>query len=115
MKRMSSPHPLDGLCVVETQIARQIVLDKYPGLLINFREIFLSEPRKHQLIEYLAIEHSGKFDENTLIPPRHAQCFYDVIPSSNIPEYHESVVDIEHETVVSTEVVDVQHHASLVL
>jgi primary-amine oxidase len=112
---MSPPHPLDALSVAETRIARQLVLDEYSGSLINFREIFLSEPRKAELIEFLAIEHSGNLDDQTRRPPRHAQCWYDVVPTGQAPSYREAIVDLEHQKVVSTEIVDTKQHASLAL
>ena len=110
---MSTAHPLDGLSISEIKIAREVILKFNPDVLINFREIFLAAPRK--LIEYLAIEHSGKLDANTPTPCRHAKCLYDVIPSSNIPEYHESTVDVGSSTVTETAVIDVKQHASLTL
>ena len=113
---MSAPHPLDGLSVSETQIARQVVLDLHSDALINFREIFLAEPRKQDLIEFLAIEHSGKkVDEETPRPPRLAKCLYDVILHNRSLEYTESTVDVEKKSSVETAIVDVKQHASLTL
>jgi primary-amine oxidase len=112
---MSALHPLDGLSVAETKIARQLILDEHSGSLINFREIFLSEPRKAELVRILDIEHSGKLDNHTPRPARHAKCFYDVIPSNQVPSYHESIVDLERKKVISTEIIDTQQHVSLTL
>jgi primary-amine oxidase len=112
---MSPSHPLDNLSVAEIGIARQLILEEHSGSLINFREIFLSEPRKAELIRFLAIEHEGKLDDYTQRPPRHAKCWYDVILTSQAPSYRETIVDLDHRTVVSTETVDTQHHASLTL
>jgi primary-amine oxidase len=86
-----------------------------PDVLINFREIFLAEPRKHELIRYLTIEHSGELDVNTSTPARHAKCLYDVILPSKATEYHESTVDISSRSVTETAVIDVKQHASLTL
>lgn len=109
------PHPLDGLSVVEIRTARQVILGLHPSALINFREIFLAEPRKHELIAFLDIEHAGKLNNSTSRPRRHARCQYDVVPQSKIPQYHESIVDIEKRSVYSTEVVDSAQHVSLTL
>jgi Cu2+-containing amine oxidase len=114
-RNMSPSHPLDGLSVNETKRARQLILEEHPDSLINFREIFLSEPRKAELVKFLAIEHSGKLDDRTPRPPRHAKCFYDVILPNQAPSYRETLVELEHSKVVSTEIIDTQQHASLTL
>lgn len=112
---ITKPHPLDALTVAETLTAREAVLSLHPDSLFNFREIFLAEPRKRELVPFLDLEHSGKLTASTPRPARHAKCQYDVVPASKIPQYHESTVDVETGKVVSTEIVDSSQHATLTL
>jgi primary-amine oxidase len=110
-----APHPLDSLDVNEINIARQVILDDYSSVVIDFREIFLQEPAKAELQKFLHLEHTGYLSPGTKRPARLATCQYDVVGTSKIPEFHEATVDISNETIVDREVVDVQHHASLTL
>jgi primary-amine oxidase len=112
---MSLPHPLDGLSLEEAKTVRQLVLDLHTGELLNFREIFLREPRKQELIEFLAAEHAGKVDANTPRPARQAMCFYDAIGSDKVPRYTESVIDLAGGKILATEVVDSKQHGALTL
>jgi primary-amine oxidase len=108
-------HPLDSLSVKETNIARDVIVSAYPDLLLDFREIFLREPPKDELKVFLAAEHEGRLSLTTPRPARLAKCHYDVIGSDGIPQYHESVVDVEKRKQASRVVVDKRHHASLTL
>ncbi|KAL2068426.1 hypothetical protein VTL71DRAFT_16524 [Oculimacula yallundae] len=108
-------HPLDPLTVDEITVARQIVLDGYPDKVIDFREIYLHEPAKAELQDFLLNEHNGKLDASTKRPERLATCQYDVIGNSKIPQFHESTVDLARKEIRDEQVVDVQHHASLTL
>jgi primary-amine oxidase len=108
-------HPLQPLSVAETNAARQLVLDKYPGFIIQFREIFLYEPPKSQLEPFLDAEHAGAINESTKLPDRLANCFYDVVGSSKIPEYHEAVADLKAKKLISKEIISTESHASLTM
>jgi primary-amine oxidase len=108
-------HPLAILSEAETNLARDVVKAAHPGTVIDFREIFLQEPPKKQVQEFLALEHAGRLSPTTLRPPRLALCQYDVIGADRIPEFHESVVDVASHTQVNHTVVGKQHHASLTL
>lgn len=110
-----APHPLDSLSVSEINIARQVILDDYSNVVVDFREIFLQEPIKEELQQFLHLEHTGCLSPSTKRPARLAKCQYDVVGASKIPEFHEATIDISNETIVHREVVDVQHHASLTL
>lgn len=112
---MAHPHPLDTLTIDEIKLARQLVLDDHPAALLRFREIFLHEPAKSELKLFLNLEHTGQLKPTSPRPARHAMCMYDVIGASRIPEYHESVVNLDKNTVFSQEHVDVKHHAPLTL
>lgn len=107
------PHPLTILSEQETNIARNVIVAAYPGKVIDFREIYLLEPPKAQLKEYLALEHSARLSPTSPRPPRLALCQYDVVGPDRVPEYHESVVDVESRRRVKHQVVGKPHHASL--
>jgi primary-amine oxidase len=108
-------HPLAILSEAETNLARDVVKAAHPNTVIDFREIFLQEPPKTQLVEFLALEHAGRLSPTTPRPPRLALCQYDVIGADRIPQFHESVVDVVSRTRVKHTVVGKQHHASLTL
>ena len=67
--------------------------------------------------QYLELEHAatpGQSQSSTRIP-RLAKLQYDVVGSDKIPEYHESVVDVETKQRVRHEVVGKEKQASLTL
>lgn len=108
-------HPLNILSIDETNLARDVVKSLHPGVVIDFREIFLQEPPKAQLVEFLAIEHAGRLSPTTPRPARLALCQYDVIGSDRVPQFHESVIDVITQSRVEHTVVGKEHHASLTL
>lgn len=108
-------HPLAILSEGETNLARDVVKATHPNTVIDFREIYLQEPPKAQLLEFLAVEHGGRLSPTTPRPPRLALCQYDVIGSDRIPQFHESVVDVVARSRIKHTVVGKQHHASLTL
>lgn len=108
-------HPLTPLSEHETNTARDVILASYPGKVIFFREIYLEEPAKEDLLPYLQLEHSGKLSPTSPRPKRLAKCQYDVVGSERVPEFHEAVVDVERKERVSFTVVGKQHQASLTL
>lgn len=108
-------HPLAILSEAETNLARDVVKNAHPNTVIDFREIFLQEPPKAQLLEFLAVEHAGRLSPTTPRPPRLALCQYDVIGADRIPQFHESLVDVVFRTRVKHTIVGKQHHASLTL
>lgn len=109
------PHPLRILSIDETNRAHDVVVKAHPGAVISFREIFLQEPAKTDLKKFLELEHSGRLSPTTPRPPRLAKVQYDVIGADRIPEYHESIVDVNRATRVKHEVIGKQHHAALTL
>jgi primary-amine oxidase len=112
-----APHPFQILDVHETRTARDVVLALHKDVVVEFREIYLQEPDKQAMKQYLALEHSptpGRSPASKR-PPRLAKCQYDVIGSNKIPESHESVVDIGLKKRVKHLVVGRQHQASLTL
>lgn len=114
-KHITMIHPLAILSEAETNLARDVVKAAHPDTVIDFREIFLQEPPKAQLLEFLALEHAGRLSPTTPRPPRLALCQYDVIGADRIPQFHESVVDVVSRSRVKHTVVGKEHHASLTL
>ena len=112
---MTQSHPLSILSIEETNLARDVVKAAHPNVVIDFREIFLQEPPKAQLQEFLALEHAGRLSPTTPRPPRLALCQYDVIGADRIPQFHESVIDVVSQSRVNHTVVGKEHHASLTL
>jgi primary-amine oxidase len=110
-------HPFKTLSVEETRIARDVVLSLHPKVVVDFREIFLQEPEKELMKQYLDLEHGAQPGQspNSKRPPRLAKCQYDVIGSDKIPEYQEAIVDVELRKRVRHEVVGKEKQASLTL
>jgi primary-amine oxidase len=77
----------------------------------------LQEPEKELMKQYLELEHAAQPGQSPTSkrPPRLAKCQYDIIGSDKIPEYHESVIDVELRKRVRHEVVGKEHQASLTL
>jgi primary-amine oxidase len=109
-----APHPLSSLSLDETHKARNVILKtEKPGAVIHFRSIYLQEPPKKDLARFLELEHSGELKEDSVRPARLAQCQYDVVQEDKRFHSHESIVDLEFEKVVKTELVHESHHAML--
>ncbi|KAF1940335.1 copper amine oxidase-like protein [Clathrospora elynae] len=110
-------HPFKTLNVEETQIARDVILSLHPDVVVDFREIYLQEPEKEAMKKYLESEHATSPGQSSDVkpPPRLAKCQYDVIGTDKIPEYHESVIDVEVQKRVRHEIVGKEKHASLTL
>jgi primary-amine oxidase len=110
-------HPFKILSVEETRIARDVVLSLHSDVVVDFREIFLQEPEKEKMKQYLELEHASRPGQSPTSkrPPRLAKCMYDVIGSDKIPEYNESVIDVELKKRVKHEVVGKESQASLTL
>ncbi|KAA8651109.1 hypothetical protein EYZ11_005314 [Aspergillus tanneri] len=110
-----APHPLAILTEEETNIARDVVVSCHPNTVIDFHEIYLLEPPKVQLSEFLALEHAGRLSPTTPRPARMALCQYRIIGSDKIPSYEEAVIDVENRKCVKHKVVAKPNHAALTL
>ncbi|PLN82053.1 putative copper amine oxidase [Aspergillus taichungensis] len=106
-----APHPLAILSEEEIDVARGVVIASHPETVIIFREIYLLEPPKAQLLEFLALEHAGQLTPTTPRPPRMALCQYDVVGSDQTPSYRESAVDVGSRKQVKHQVIGEPHHA----
>ncbi|KAG9237669.1 copper amine oxidase [Amylocarpus encephaloides] len=93
--RTSIPHPLDALSVSETNAASHAILHtRGSSVAINFRSIFLEEPPKKELSEYLELEHSSRLSSQTPKPTRLAKVQYDAVNWNKEHAYMESLVDV---------------------
>jgi primary-amine oxidase len=102
-----APHPFKNLSAEETRVARDTILSIHKDVLVNFREIFLQEPEKEVMKTFLEAEHTGRPGQSPTSkrPPRLAKVMYDVIGDDRIPEYNESIIDVEKKKRVRHEVV----------
>jgi len=108
------PHPLDQLTVTEVNLTREAILKARGNTVaVHFRSIFLEEPPKKQLSQFLELEHSGKVSLQTPRPARRATAQYDVVYGDKNHEYTESCVEIASGLEVEKRVVEKVHHASL--
>ncbi|KAH8703609.1 putative copper amine oxidase [Talaromyces proteolyticus] len=108
-------HPLKTLSEQEINIAKDVISASHPNVVIFFREIYLEEPAKAELIPYLELEHNGKLSPTTPRLQRLATCQYDVMGSDRVPEFHEAVVDVEKKQRIKHIVVGKEHHATLTM
>jgi Cu2+-containing amine oxidase len=115
LNRTQKPHPLAQLSVEEAHRARDVVLRLNDKAIIDFRTISLEEPAKAELSKFLEAEHNGTLTSSTPLPKRVARVTYDIIGNNKIPQYYESLVDIEESAEISRELVSTAHHASLTL
>ncbi|KAF6840314.1 copper amine oxidase [Colletotrichum plurivorum] len=109
------PHPLSALSLEETNRARDIVLAAHPGSVLDFRQNYLWEPPKADVVKFLELEHSGALTASSPRPARCAQVFYDVIGGSTKAQYYESVVDLGLGKIVDQKVIGSEHQASLTI
>lgn len=110
----AGPHPLDQLSVVETNAARQGVLEaRGDKVAVVFRSIALEEPPKAELTKFLELEHAGKLTAETVRPARLAKVQYDVVRGDRSHEYTESLIDVNSRKEVSQRVVDKTFQAGL--
>lgn len=109
----SLPHPLSALSSDETNQARDVVLAAHPGSVIDFRQSYLWEPPKAEVLKFLELEHSGTLTASSPRPARCAQVFYDVIGGKSKAQYTESIVDLGLGKVVDQKVIGSEHQASL--
>ena len=109
------PHPLSDLSILEINRAREAIISLHEGCVLDFRTIYLLEPPKLDVLPFLELEHAGKVTADTPRPARLAQAKYDVIGGSKVPEYHESVIDVQSGTRIKHEIISSEHHASLTM
>lgn len=94
MAPSTPPHPLAQLSPDEFLIARDAIVKVYGAeFSIFFKSISLSEPKRTDLVPFLAAEHDGTLSDNTKRPPRQALVEYDVI-SADSQQHTRSVVDL---------------------
>ncbi len=110
------PHPLDPLSITEIESARQALLKvRGANVAVRFRAIYLEEPPKKELAQFLDLEHSGKLAADTPRPARLAKVQYDVVRGDKKHEFTESWVDINSEKETRHRVVDAMHISPIIL
>ena len=87
-------HPFQQLDSSEVSIARQAVIDARKPSAILFRNIYAVEPRKNELVKFLAAEHAGTLSSDTPRPARQARVQYDEILEDRSHQYLESIIDV---------------------
>jgi primary-amine oxidase len=108
------PHPLDPLSVIESDSVRDTILrTRGQDSAIHFRSIFLEEPLKKELSQFLDLEAAGKITSQSPRPARIAKVQYDVIRSTKYHEYMESWIDVKLDTEVRHRLIDNMHQAAL--
>ena len=112
---MAYPHPLSALSSRETNLARDIVKEAHLGSTLYFRQSYLFEPPKKEVLKFLQLEHSGNLHTTSPRPDRCAQVFYDIIGGDQQVQYYESVVDLTQKTIVEQEVISPEHQSSLTM
>ncbi|KAK2750369.1 hypothetical protein FQN57_003849 [Myotisia sp. PD_48] len=105
----SLPHPLEQLNEAEVLSAREVIVGAWVGTVLQFRCIFLDEPAKSVLKEFLAAEHAGTLSNDTPRPPRLAMVQYDAIHSNRSYNYVESIVDLSLKQELKRQTFDSTH------
>lgn len=112
---MHAPHPLAPLTVEETNFARDLILAKTPGEVVQFRMIYTQEPEKSRLLPFLEREHTGALTSSSQRPPRLARVHYVSAGkhSDRRATEVEATVDLNQRAVISSEVLGRQFLAGL--
>ncbi|KAI0913146.1 copper amine oxidase [Ustulina deusta] len=87
------PHPLRPLTDDELLRARNAVVEKQggDGVVLFFRSIYLNEPKKDDLVQFLIAEHGGQ--SPTATPPRQVTVLFDQV-KDGVPRLNEAIVDV---------------------
>ncbi|TPX18108.1 uncharacterized protein E0L32_011832 [Thyridium curvatum] len=109
------PHPLSALSLDETNQARDVVRSLHNGCVLDFRQIFLLEPPKSEVVDFLELEHAGKVTSSTPWPARMAHVRYDVLEPGKAPAYHESDIDLRTSKRIKHEIVATKHQPGLTI
>ncbi|KAI2610481.1 copper amine oxidase 1 [Hypoxylon sp. NC1633] len=91
---LTIPHPLRPLSADELAKARDQVVKEHggDGAAFFFRSAGVDEPKKADLISFLAAEHEGR--EPEVVPPRQLKLLYDIIKDGKA-QLTETVVDVD--------------------
>lgn len=97
------PHPLQRLNDAEILKAKDILAKSHEsGEGLRFRFTYLEEPKREDLVKYLAAEHQDVTKTTATLPnlPRMVKFVYDVIKSPGDHTLADAVVDIDSGEVV---------------
>ncbi|KAI0173666.1 copper amine oxidase 1 [Hypoxylon sp. FL1284] len=97
------PHPLRPLSADELAKARALVVKAQggDGTTLFFRSAGIDEPKRTELVSFLAAEHEGRNPE--VVPARQVRLLYDVIKDGNA-QLTETVVDVDAGAIRGTNV-----------
>ncbi|KAF7547660.1 hypothetical protein G7046_g8932 [Stylonectria norvegica] len=99
------PHPLAQLSRDENLRARDIVVGLHPpDTSLFFRSIYLQEPKRAELVPFLAVEHAGNLPKAER-PARLASVHYDVI-TTHEHVYTHAVINVQEGKVVSNTIAE---------
>ncbi|KAI1635551.1 copper amine oxidase [Biscogniauxia mediterranea] len=101
MSPTQPPHPLRPLSNDELLSARNLVVEAHSGdgIALWFRSVHADEPKKSDLVQFLAAEHAG--ETPTTLPSRHVNLLYDVIKDGK-PQLTETIVDVDAGKILET-------------
>ncbi|KAI0873995.1 copper amine oxidase [Hypoxylon argillaceum] len=87
------PHPLRPLTGEELQRARDVVVKELggDGIALFFRSIYIDEPKRDDLVQFLVAEHAGQAPTTT--PPRQVTVLFDLVKDGK-PQLSEAIVDV---------------------
>ncbi|GAW23735.1 hypothetical protein ANO14919_133110 [Xylariales sp. No.14919] len=87
------PHPLRPLAEEELLLARNLVVEKQggDGVVLFFRSIYVDEPKKDELVQFLVAEHAGQPPQ--AVPPRQVTVLFDQV-EDGAPRLTEAIVDV---------------------
>lgn len=106
------PHPLQPLNDKEIARARDVVVKSHGAAeKLFFRAATLEEPRREDLVKYLAVEH-GHEDGELPALPRQVRLLYDVIKAPSEHALTDSVVDVGTGTIVAQRTLPAQIQTS---
>ncbi|KAI1101276.1 copper amine oxidase 1 [Jackrogersella minutella] len=105
------PHPLRPLSPDELSKARDVVVKAQggDGIVLWFRSAIVDEPKRDDLIGFLAAEHEGRVPEVT--PPRQVELQYDVIKDGKA-QLTKTVVDVDAGAITSTKTFAMRYQTS---
>ena len=106
------PHPLQPLNDKEIARARDVLVKSYGAAeKLFFRAATLEEPRREDLVKYLAVEH-GHAEGALPALPRLARILYDVIKAPAEHALTDAVVDVGAGTIVAQRTLPPQSQTS---
>lgn len=100
------PHPLAQLTPDEFIRARDIILKLHgANSTLYFKSIYLEEPKRAELLPFLAAEHAGTLSDESPRPARQALVEYDIV-GTEFHQFTRTVVDLMTGEITSKEQIE---------